>query len=115
MRTVGSSRWEARRERRLPHAAALLLAQLALLAVPCAASARRLTQAAAPAPAGPGTTAAGGAALPPSLAADAALLLDFKASLDNGATVLGSWRPGSDPCAWKGIACSADGAHVESL
>lgn len=40
--------------------------------------------------------------------ADTQLLLDFKASFSNGAALLASWVPGTDPCAdkWQGIICS---------
>lgn len=44
----------------------------------------------------------------------ATLLLDFRASLSNGETVLTSWN-GTDPCqeAWEGVTC--DGGEVVHL
>lgn len=83
---------------------ALLLALLACAAWRPVQAARNLAQAsAAPAP---------GPAPPPSqpcAAADAALLLAFRDSFENGAQVLNTWRPGSDCCAWTGISCDAAG------
>ena len=87
---------------------ALLTAALAVLA-PLAAAARI--------PIAPGAAAASPAASPAAAtgsAEDAALLLAFKDSLDNGEQLLANWRPGTDPCAWTGISCTAAGA-VDSM
>ena len=91
-------------------AAALLLALAAALGagIP-AADARSLAQAAAPAPAASPAAPAGGAVSEE----DVALLLAFKASLDNGDQILASWRSGTDVCAWTGVSCGPTG--VESL
>ena len=45
-------------------------------------------------------------------AADAELLLEFKASFVNGDSVLASWQNGSDPCGgqWVGVNCSGGAA-----
>lgn len=92
-------------------AAPLLLAVVAAcMQLPTSAAARTLAQvgpaAAAPAPAQ--AAAAGGSR------EDAALLLAFKDSLDNGDEVLTDWQLGSDPCAWTGISCKANG-EVDSM
>ena len=87
-----------------------------------AEAARSLEQAAptavatAPGAAGGTAGAAGGtapAAAPSTQDADAALLLAFRATFDNGDNILPDWRPGSDPCAWKGISCT--GGNVTGI
>ena len=93
----------------------LLLAALAGSAWVPARSVRVLKQASAGARIpGSDVAAAPGPAVPsqPCAAADAALLLAFKASFDNGADVLDTWRPGSDCCAWEGISCNTQGRVV---
>lgn len=44
----------------------------------------------------------------PGCKSDKQLLLDFKASFDNGNSQLSSWRNSTSPCdgTWTGIACS---------
>lgn len=66
-------------------------------AAPAAAPAATATSAAAPPTAAPPAVAG--------KAADAALLLAFKDTFDNGAALLPSWQPGTDPCVWQGVAC----------
>lgn len=92
-------------------AAPLLLAVVAAcMRLPTSAAARTLAQA-GPAAAAPAPAQAAGAG---GSQEDAALLLAFKDSLENGAEVLNDWQPGSDPCAWTGISCKADGT-IDSL
>ncbi|KAI7835916.1 hypothetical protein COHA_010196 [Chlorella ohadii] len=93
--------------RRLPAAPLLLIVLAAWMRLPNSAAARRLAQA--------GPAAAPPAAQPtPGSQDDAALLLAFKASLENGDEILTDWRPGTDPCAWLGISCNPNGS-VNSL
>ncbi len=42
---------------------------------------------------------------------DAELLLACKATFENGDAALASWKNGSDPCAWSGIACDMAWPH----
>lgn len=56
--------------------------------------------------AGPTPAAASDGVVPPTpeeAAQQEAALLAFKTSLDNGATALPNWLPGTDVCAWTGI------------
>lgn len=91
----------------MPAAPLLLIVLAAWMRLPNSAAARRLAQA--------GPAAAPPAAQPtPGSQDDAALLLAFKASLENGDEILTDWRPGTDPCAWLGISCNPNGS-VNSL
>ena len=40
---------------------------------------------------------------------DEFLLLAFKDTFANGASVLADWRPGTDHCKWQGTSCDAAG------
>lgn len=47
---------------------------------------------------------------------DADLLLEFKATFDNGGVELDTWRAGTNPCqGWEGIKCDARNTSITEM